>query len=93
MNDEARWRVISGFRLHRRSWEDGTVVFHEGSGDTHMLGEIETQALAYLEEHSASVAGLVDALSRFGNQAGDDFFHYIERVIVQLERLGIIERA
>ena len=94
MNSESGWKVACGYKLHRHRWADETLLFHEGSGDTHLFGHFEVQVLDYLQDHTATLPEIMSFITTgSGEEADDEFFFYIERVVTQLERLGVIERV
>ena len=92
--ETARWRVPSGFRLHWQSWDDEFVVYNCGSGDTHLLDPAAAEVLQSLEQESADLselAGRVAASLKI--QADSEFSAYLEQLLSDLYKLGLIERV
>ena len=91
--ETARWKVNSEFPLRWRSWDDEFVVYNSGSGDTHLLDPVAAEALQNLEQESADLselAGRVAASLKI--QADSEFSAYLEQLLSDLYKLGLIER-
>jgi PqqD family protein of HPr-rel-A system len=90
--DSTRWGWVSGFALHWRSWDSETVVYHEGSGETHLLGPIESAVLARVHHQAATRAELaahLEALLETGSIP--ELADYVGKLLNQLMGLGLIE--
>jgi PqqD family protein of HPr-rel-A system len=93
LRQSPRFRVRSGARLAWRTW-DGcqSVLFDEGSGDTHMLDDVAREALLCLDERQKSSAELAVGLSdRLGVKNDASLQGYIDLLLEQLDDLGLIE--
>ncbi|MHA1113767.1 MAG: HPr-rel-A system PqqD family peptide chaperone [Alphaproteobacteria bacterium] len=90
--DSRVWRVPAADRLR---WLDGgeeAVVFHSGSGETHLLDGDAAEILRGVEAHPASPA---DLTARFAPSASDaeraGVQGRIEQCLREFHRLGLIE--
>ena len=91
--ETARWKAISSFPLHWRSWGDEFVVYNSGSGDTHLLDPVAAEALQNLEQESADLSELVARVAASLEIEPDtDFAAYLEQLLSDLYKLGLIER-
>lgn len=89
-----RWRVVRGCVLHGHAYAGGEyVVYHPGSGDTHLLEAVGAAVL-----RGAQVPG---SLPEIGDRAAaalaveidDDFRRTVARLISHFERLGLVEQC
>jgi PqqD family protein of HPr-rel-A system len=81
------WRLRDPSSLHARSWDDGVVLFHAPSGDTHLLDPLAGAALLLLREGPLAVEAMVRASGGRADEA------LVERLLAELEGLGVVERA
>lgn len=89
-----RWRVVRGCVLHDHAYAGGEhVVYHSGSGDTHLLDAVSAEVL-----RGAQVPG---SLSEIGDRVAaalaveidDDFRRTVTQLISRFERLGLVEQC
>jgi PqqD family protein of HPr-rel-A system len=80
------WRLRDPSSLHARSWEDGVVLFHEPSGDTHLLDPAAGAALLLLRAGPRDV----DAMVRAAPGADAE---RLGQLLAELLELGVVERA
>jgi len=80
-----RWRLRHPSSLHGRQWEDGTVLYHALSGDTHLLEPSVGAALLLLREGPRDIQAMAA-------QCGADP-ELLERLLTELSGLGVVERA
>jgi len=93
MMTSEKWQMTSGFELLWHTWDDESVVYHTGSGDTHLLDTIAMSALMALENKALTVAELVEKVSKHCAINPDPaFFESITQLISSFNRLGLIER-
>ncbi len=93
MTTARRWTAVSGFDLHWCSWGDESIVYNDGSGDTHLLSPVDAEALKSLQQAPANIPELAERIASALNiEADDEFFFYLETLLTQLEKLGLIER-
>lgn len=88
------WRVPNPQRLLWRCWEDGCIVYHMDSGDTHELNDIASEALRCLS--SAPLDGhLVSQLvaETLGFENGPEFEDHIRLLLESFDAVGLIEPA
>lgn len=92
--DTERWQLLSGFRLRWQSWGDEYVVYHSGSGDTHLLDPIAAEVLKNLECASANTSELLDRISiSLDIKADGDLAAMLEQLLSEFYKLGLIERS
>jgi len=92
MTKALTWRAASASRLHWRSWDDEFVVYHSGWGTTHLLDLVAAEALRILDRESASLPELAELVARsLKIQPDDELFCYLEELLPELEKLGLIE--
>lgn len=92
--EQASWRTIPGFHLHWHSWNHEFVVYHTGSGDTHLLNLAAAAVLQRLQDRPAMLAELTEyATSRLGIEADEAFMHSMVDLVKDLTKLGLIERV
>ncbi len=92
MKRSGSWRVNAGFDLLWHSWGDEHVVYHCGSGDTHLLDAAATGLLRYLRE--ARVATMDDLSLPVAAALGmpaDEALEYTGNLLEELERLSLVE--
>jgi PqqD family protein of HPr-rel-A system len=89
----ARWTAIQGFSLLWRSWGDGEfVVYHTGSGETHLLNEVSAEALRQLDASCLDARELAARVAvSLGRANGESLEPHIEDLMLQLDELGLIE--
>lgn len=85
MDFNLKWQVIAGVELAWKIWGDEQVVYHGGSGDTHLLNPVAARLLRTLQESPSSILELSDEV------VGDDLCEEIEQNIRLLNRLCLIE--
>lgn len=94
MPNSTRWHVAAGCSLRWRQWDDQWIVYHTGSGDTHMLDEASAQAVRRLESGPADAQELARAVSAtMGVGASSEVSAYVDKLLPQLDALGLIEPA
>jgi PqqD family protein of HPr-rel-A system len=89
----AVWQVRERF-LRWRCWEDEYVIFHAGSGDTHLLDRTAGQALVCLRESPARAAELTRRVAEaLGLEPDPGLQEAMSTLLMRLDRLGLIERV
>jgi len=74
--------------LHSRCWGGQCVIFHVGSGDTHLLSEVDFNVLQSMKSKPMSAEGLsLEFEHLFGGRAGQ----YIPILLSNLVALGLVE--
>lgn len=86
------WHVPDPKRLLWRCWDDGCIVYHMDSGDTHELNDIATEALrclstASLDSHQ--VAQLVAGALHMEN--GPELEDHVRLLLDSFDAVGLIE--
>ena len=93
MSEQARWRAISGFTLHWHTWGNEHIVYNAGSGDTHLFNEFAALILRKLQEQAATVDELTQlSATSFNHDVGEELHAQINELLLELDRLGVIER-
>ena len=90
-----KWRLISSDPLVWKSWDDDEhVVYHPGTGDTHILNDVAAELLFSLDEVSLSCEELaVRCADAFGITSDEAFQRQIQTTLDQFDDLGLIETA
>lgn len=90
-----RWRTNPEWELVWHSWDDDeTVVFHSGSGDTHILNPIAAAALHALAANALSVEELAETIaSHEGMLADGELVQNMQWLLHEFDELGLIERT
>jgi len=74
--------------LHSRCWGGQCVIFHVGSGDTHVLSEVDFKVLQSMKSKPMSAEGLsLEFEHLFDGRAGQ----YIPILLSNLVALGLVE--
>lgn len=87
------WRVRDPSSLHWHQWDDGLVVYHAASGDTHLLDATAGAALSLLRHEQSDLAGLVRRVTAKQGGAAPGFEESLGGLLKELEELGVVERA
>ena len=83
------WRAAT---LLTMSWEDGVVVYHVDSGNTHLLNPVAGQVLKILAAAPADSTTIAHQLAREINVASDSELDYtISCLMNHLDSLGLVE--
>ena len=90
-----KWRQVAPDLLVWRSWDDDEfVVYHKGTGDTHVLNDVAAQLLSCLEESSLSPEELAAGCARvYDVDVDESLLREIETTLTQFDELGLIEAA
>ena len=83
------WRLRDPSSLHVRPWDDGMIVYHAPSGDTHLLEPAVAAALLCLRGGPRDLQGIV----RDAGAAGPEFEAALRQLLAELEELGVAEHA
>jgi PqqD family protein of HPr-rel-A system len=88
MADTSKYYILPADPLHSYCWGDQCVVYHAGSGDTHLLDKNGMDVLNAIGEQPISL----DSLSmKFERLWGDQMDQYIEVLLTRFEALGLVE--
>jgi PqqD family protein of HPr-rel-A system len=83
------WRLRDPSSLHWRQWDDGLVLFHAPSGDTHLLKRPEGEALLLLRQGPRDLDTLVREL--VPGDAGGAVAAAVGDLLSRFEELGVVE--
>lgn len=79
--------------LHFAHWGDDVVLFHEGSGFTHLVNSVGAMLLREVLVKPMTLDGAIESLAAAQNaQADEPFASQVAELIYRLETLGLIER-
>ena len=84
------WRVVEGVELLCREWEGQLVLYHGGTGNTHLLDGDVAAVFKLLRRGPASVRRLAASL-KGGDGKGDCPEDRLVRILGALQRLDIVE--
>ncbi len=85
------WKPAA-YHILQRTWGGETVVYHSGSGGTHLIDAGAQAVLASLGEAPASAPELYDRLEMASAaESREQALSYVERILEALYRLGLIE--
>jgi PqqD family protein of HPr-rel-A system len=88
------WKVNGATTLHWRRYDDECVVFSSGSGDIHLLNTLAAEALRVLEEAPGAALDVAARVASRGDLELDhDLVSEIEKLLAELDRVGLIEPA
>lgn len=91
-NEASRWRLPRGFPIRLQSWDDETVAYHDGSGDTHLLGPVEAAAIRALQRRPANVEGLMQEVAAELNLPADAVLRaHLDALVYEFHKVGLIE--
>ena len=91
---EAVYEVPIDVGLLWKSWDDGTecVVFHSGSGQTHLLDELAAWVVKLLQNQSLSAATISERIgTEFGPELEtSEIEQYVSALLPRLCQLGLV---
>lgn len=88
------WFSDPAFPLSVRHWDDEYVVYHPGSGDTHLLDASRYLLLTQLGREPAPAAVIAERLAARLELPDDvEFTEKIETLLSDLYGLGLIEKV
>lgn len=90
MGQTERWRIVPGYELLWFESDDGHVVYHSGSGDTHLIDDAAAELLRLLQAGSEAADALAARLAEDG-VASAEAPEYTARLLHELARLGLVE--
>lgn len=89
---DSKWRTVREFELHWRAWGNEYVVYHGGSGDTHLLDEIGARALQCLQKEEATPIQLCRRLAAAaGLETDTALLHKVRKMLEQYQQVGLVE--
>ncbi len=97
MSDEhapMRWRMTSRFEIRMRSWDGETILYHSGSGDTHLLDQYQARVLEWLRSDPLTEKELEARLATMLDLEDDETLPpYVRKLLLDLQKLNIVEPA
>jgi PqqD family protein of HPr-rel-A system len=77
-----------------REWDDEVVVYHSGSGETHLLNAVAFATLDRFGTGGTDEDTVVEDVSRrFGSENDPAFRESVRALILHLDDIGLIEAA
>lgn len=87
-----QFRRLPGFPLHFQSWGTEHAVYHQGSGNTHLLDEYGFAVLKVLENGPAELSQIAHLCAdELSIELDQDFTAHMQNVIRQLSKHDLIE--
>ena len=91
---DMRWTAPGTAVLYWESWGLQHAVFDLRSGETHMLTDPTARVLQQLSRCSATVREVAEYVSVASDRACDEqFLEQLARLFLQLQNVGLIEKA
>jgi len=89
------WRVIRSHELLWRSWDsDEFVVYHTGSGETHLLNAAAAEVLRLLGSAELTRDELIGlSAASYEVEPDDQLRANIDKILGDFDELGLIEPA
>lgn len=86
---------MATYPLIWKCWDDDeAVVYHTGSGDTHLLNDIAADLLRLLADRTLSADELASLYGRSAGVEPDQEFHgRVAALLAEFDDLGLIEPA
>ncbi len=93
----ARWKLNPEFQLCWKEWGGQLVLYHTGSGDTHLFDQVGYHILKLLQAKIMTTDEIREQLlvdtSRFTSREYDIADISINELLNDLQRLGITEQV
>jgi len=87
-----QWRVVSAFECLSQQWDEEVVLFHSGTGNTHLLENKAYQIIRILQQAPDNTTGLIQSLSvHLPLLDQETLAAYVPRALKELQRLDIVE--
>ena len=94
MKSDARWQALQGFEFLTHDFEDELVIYHTGSGHTHLLSRLQSEVFTYLQQQPSTLQDLTSHLTTvFNIKADSEFYAEIEKLLLSLYRFDIVEHC
>lgn len=86
------WKLVDPRGYPRRWWDHQLVVFHPGSGDTHLLNVVAGEVLESLQQSPADILELTSRVAaRLDRGADPPLLPQIQELLKELDALGLVE--
>ncbi|WP_178372022.1 HPr-rel-A system PqqD family peptide chaperone [Desulfacinum infernum] len=90
--ENGKWR-LKKVKTNRYDW-DQTVLFHELSGDTHILSPIAEAVLDFLENGPAAAPEIIDRIcNQLDLERTKDLEDQLMALLRDMDESGLIERT
>ena len=92
MNSDSRWQVVQGFEFFTYGFDDEVVIYHTGSGHTHLLNSLQSEVFNYLQQQTSTLPELTSHLeSVFDINSNNGLPTEVEKLLLSLYRFDIVE--
>ena len=93
----AQWKLNPEFQLCWKEWDNQLIIYHTGSGDTHLFNQLgyhilkllKTKPMTTVELRAKLLLNTNGAVSREYETADPDFNEFLN----DMQRLGIVEQV
>lgn len=83
------WQLNPDFQLCWKKWDEQLVLYHTGSGDTHLFDQFGNHILQLLKSRTMTISELRKQLLADTNQTENSLDEFLN----ELQRLGIAEQV
>lgn len=90
------WQLKPDFQLCWKKWDDQLVLYHAGSGDTHLIDSLGYEILQYLQEQPRTVEEILTHILKTESTVEVDEESVNMRLnefLAEMFRLGIAEQV
>jgi len=92
LTTESHWGPICGSDLYWASWDSEEVLYHAGSGDTHLLDKHTALLLKRMQQSPATSSQLAQFFAEMlGIECDDHVLTRVEKTLECLLRLSLIQ--
>lgn len=85
------WQVPGNHSFTIKSWDDGTVIYDDVSGDTHFLDVFSAEIVSQLLQGQQSIIGLRDVMAAQVEDLDDETLcESIHVALTQLNQSGLV---
>jgi len=91
------WQLNPDFQLCWKKWDEQLVLYHTGSGDTHLFDQFGNHILQLLKSRTMTISELRKQLLADTNQTenieAETTENSLDEFLNELQRLGIAEQV
>lgn len=91
----SHWRKFQNYVFPHRCLGDQYVIYHPGSGDTHLISEATMYIYKLLQENDIlTTTDIVERISiEFEDDSINDLYNYTANILEQLKKFAIVEQV
>ena len=91
---DMRWMAPGNAVLYWESWGEQHALFDLRSAETHLLPDPTARVLQHIARCPATVRDVAESLCVASDKVCDEqFLEYVARLFLQLQNVGLIEKA